>query len=628
MPQDYAESFLALRHMLRQGSGWSGHESNCVFLNTGGERFADVSATSGVDFDDDARGLALVDWDFDGDLDVWVTNRTGPRVRFLRNENASGSRFLAVSLTGIRDNRDAIGARLELEKRDGSRSIRTLHAGDGFLGQSSKWVHFGLGNGAIAKFVVRWPGGTREEFAALEPNRFYRIEQGSGKAVAWTPPQRELKLEGAPVPKASKDDRVRAVLASRVPAPPIRYRDFDAAEHEMAAEFAGRPLLVNLWASWCKPCVEEMRALVSRKSDLERSGLRILALSVDELGADTTDGASAARKLIGDLGFPFAVGFATGATLDMVELMHGALIHTLRPFPIPTSLLIDPSGWVTAVYQGVIDVDVLLSDVVVLGKVKNLLQRDRAVPFAGRWTRPQEFFDYLHAMGLEYLDAGYPQYTELHYRKLLETEPKNVQWRNYRGVALAALGRLDEAESEYRAALVQDGDHPEILGNLGTALLGQGRVQDALPVLSQAVELDPTRLDVRGSLGLALAEAGNPVDAAKHLRAALDKQPPQAEVANVLAWLIATRPGLDLGTPGDAVVIAETADALTGHRNAPVLDTLAAAYACASRFEEAVSTARRAIEIARAANQTELEQEIAARLQLYMTDRAYTETTP
>ena len=70
-----------LFQMIEEGQSWSGHERNCCFLNTGGERFANISAVSGFDFLDDARGVALVDWDHDGDLDFWVKNRTPPQVR-------------------------------------------------------------------------------------------------------------------------------------------------------------------------------------------------------------------------------------------------------------------------------------------------------------------------------------------------------------------------------------------------------------------------------------------------------------------------------------------------------------------------------------------------------------------
>ncbi len=62
--------------MISQGASFSGRERNRCFLNTHAEKFADVSAVAGLDLIDDGRGIALVDWDHDGDLDLWLTSRT------------------------------------------------------------------------------------------------------------------------------------------------------------------------------------------------------------------------------------------------------------------------------------------------------------------------------------------------------------------------------------------------------------------------------------------------------------------------------------------------------------------------------------------------------------------------
>ena len=79
----YKQGWRALNRLLHEDRSFSGHERDCAFLNCGGETpsFATVSSVTGFDFADDGRGLATVDWDFDGDLDVWCTYRTAPRVR-------------------------------------------------------------------------------------------------------------------------------------------------------------------------------------------------------------------------------------------------------------------------------------------------------------------------------------------------------------------------------------------------------------------------------------------------------------------------------------------------------------------------------------------------------------------
>ena len=177
---------LQHKHMLRAGRSWSGRERNCIFLNTGGDRrFADISATSGLGFKDDGRGLAMTDWDADGDLDVWISNRNAPQLRFLRNQSAGGG-WLQLRLVGdgTGTNRDAIGARVEVRAAGLTGSgTKTLHGGDGFISQSSKWLHFGLGTAdRVESVVVHWPGGEREEFGAPGIDARYRLVQGSGSA--------------------------------------------------------------------------------------------------------------------------------------------------------------------------------------------------------------------------------------------------------------------------------------------------------------------------------------------------------------------------------------------------------------------------------------------------------------
>ena len=87
--QAYLHNWNALSEMIRRGMSFSGRERNRCFLNLRQGEFADVSAASGLDLVDDARGTALVDWDQDGDLDIWLSNRTSPSVRLMRN-NLSG----------------------------------------------------------------------------------------------------------------------------------------------------------------------------------------------------------------------------------------------------------------------------------------------------------------------------------------------------------------------------------------------------------------------------------------------------------------------------------------------------------------------------------------------------------
>ena len=119
LSDEWSSGYDRLVRMLSEGRSWSGKERHCAFLNTGSTtaangRFASIASVSGIDFPDDGRGLAVVDWDHDGDLDLWLSNRSAPRIRFLRNKSTGANQSLMLHLVGngTTTNRDAIGARV------------------------------------------------------------------------------------------------------------------------------------------------------------------------------------------------------------------------------------------------------------------------------------------------------------------------------------------------------------------------------------------------------------------------------------------------------------------------------------------------------------------------------------
>jgi thiol-disulfide isomerase/thioredoxin len=71
------------------------------------------------------------------------------------------------------------------------------------------------------------------------------------------------------------------------PAPSIAFKDPDG-ETVTLAEFKGKPLLLNLWATWCGPCIIEMPTL-DRLAGREAGKIQVLALSQDLEGAATVD---------------------------------------------------------------------------------------------------------------------------------------------------------------------------------------------------------------------------------------------------------------------------------------------------------------------------------------------------
>lgn len=374
----YSEAVSEMGRRILEGQSFSGRERHCVYLNTGGPRFANISAVSGVDFPEDGRGMVVTDWDFDGDPDLWISNRTAPRLRFLRNGTVSGNRFVAIRLigNGRTSNRDAIGARLAL-RVGGVTLLRTLKAGEGFLSQSSRWLHFGLGRAnAIESVVVRWPDGSRQTFTDIEVGRFYEITQGESEPAIFSPPPGRVELLPSQVALPPSTRTMRLRLATRTPLPRLRYRDFEGRQRRVR-EHLDEPLLLNLWASWCAPCKSELDELAS-------AGAHVLALSVDGLGEESPTTHEEARQFWRDNGYSFAAGFAGDSLVGLLHAYHRAMFLDRRPLPIPTSFLIDTDGTVGAIYKGAVTVAELREDIAHLGD-RPEDRRARAVPFAGRW---------------------------------------------------------------------------------------------------------------------------------------------------------------------------------------------------------------------------------------------------
>jgi Flp pilus assembly protein TadD len=119
------------------------------------------------------------------------------------------------------------------------------------------------------------------------------------------------------------------------------------------------------------------------------------------------------------------------------------------------------------------------------------------------------------------------------------------------------------------------------------------------------------------NLALTLQLQGNLDQAMTSYHQTLRITPVSVEAAANLAWLLATHPDPKMRDPNQAVTLAEHAAELTQHRNAMVLNALAAAYASAGRFDKAVTTAQTALDLAAADRNDQLADQILRQLQSY-----------
>ena len=517
----YNRGWQEMNQRIQRGESWSGREPHCCFLNTGDSGFADVSAASGLNFIDDGRAVAITDWDHDGDSDVWLTNRTGPRIRFMRNNSTGDAHFLNLRLEGRRCNRDAIGARIELHLRGSSPQtlIRTVRAGNAFLSQSTRWVHFGLGDSEkIDKLVVHWPGHdgtpdrTAQEFKHLQSNRWYRIVQDADCAEEWLPPNRVVQLDPAPLSSSETLESERTVLMNRVPMPAVYWNKFDS--QKLPLPHRDGPLLINLWAAWCTPCLEELRSLTIRSDELRAVGLQIAALSVDRIADRNQTTAEKPEQILQQIEFPFLAGMASREMVDKLGLMHDVVLPLhlgdgeSSSLPVPTSFLLDRDHRLAVIYRGPVSVDRLLADVQRLDDGKQPLA---PVHFPGKWfMRPSGFSRFLTRFANQFGRRGYfddsgrfaSLAADMASREgvLYEISDQLITIFSGLGENHQRQGRTDEAIRCFRHALHLNPNLPSVHNSLGLLLTRQNRTDQAIQHFSTAVRLDPQNSDARRNL--------------------------------------------------------------------------------------------------------------------------------
>lgn len=121
------------------------------------------------------------------------------------------------------------------------------------------------------------------------------VAVAAGGLGAWTAWRRYA-------PDRPDDDAVSLLLALNLP---------DAQGQPVALErWRGQPLVVNFWATWCPPCVEEMPELSALQTQFQASGLQILGIGVDS--PDNIRQFSEARPVV----YPLLIAGAGGSELS------------------------------------------------------------------------------------------------------------------------------------------------------------------------------------------------------------------------------------------------------------------------------------------------------------------------
>ena len=214
------------------------------------------------------------------------------------------------------------------------------------------------------------------------------------------------------------------------------------------------------------------------------------------------------------------------------------------------------------------------------------------------------------------------------YRKAIQINPNSPGTLDNLGIALASQGRFDEAIENYRKAIQINPTNVIALDNLGRALASQGRFDEAIENFHKAIQINPNHPDAFFGFGIALTQSGRTKEAVAQYREALRLNPNLAGALNNLAWVLAASPDDELRHGAEAVRLAERACELTHYGEPLFIGTLAAAYAEAGRFPEAVTTEEKAEQLATAAGLTAVAAKERELLELYRAGKPYREPAP
>ena len=216
--------------------------------------------------------------------------------------------------------------------------------------------------------------------------------------------------------------------------------------------------------------------------------------------------------------------------------------------------------------------------------------------------------------------------TELLSRHTIEVTGENPRAEYLLGLGLEHKGDFNGAMLHYRNAVTSQPRILEAFYALARLLAQQGRWSEAEQTYATVLVNDPDNFVCRLGLVSVLPHLGKTTEAVNQLKAAEQTCPDTSEMLNNLAWTLASSEEPELRDGVQAIKYAERACELTHYRETMTVGTLAAAYAEAGRFDEAVATAQKACALASESGQQELLKKNQELLELYRQHRPFHQT--
>ena len=204
--------------------------------------------------------------------------------------------------------------------------------------------------------------------------------------------------------------------------------------------------------------------------------------------------------------------------------------------------------------------------------------------------------DYVHshiALGRTYKTLGQLDNAIDHYLKVIELRPGEEKAYYHLALCFYEQGRFDEADKHLRPALFGNPSYVNAIVRLADKLLEMKQIKRGYDYYAEALRLEPDSVNI----------------------------------LNSLAWIQAACSIEEIRNPAGAVELAQKACELGKYESPKVLDTLAVAYAASGAFDKAVTSAQKAVELAKSDDKEDLAKRIQGRLKLYKARQVYLDPT-
>ena len=213
------------------------------------------------------------------------------------------------------------------------------------------------------------------------------------------------------------------------------------------------------------------------------------------------------------------------------------------------------------------------------------------------------------------------------FSKTIALQPRFAEGHFSLGNVLYRLNKQDEAMDSYKRAIQAEPKHARAYNNLASLLGARGDKTAAINYYQSAISLDPNYLEAYRNLAESLLKNGAAADAVNVWKAGLSHGD-DLQAMYRLSWILGTHPDVNIRRGFEARDLATKGIELTQGKEAAFHDSLGAALALLGKYDEAVTAAKKALELVPGGEQGPMAQGIKARIEAYTNNTPYRETPP